>query len=542
MAAATTDEVKRLIKRFNTLTVKRRNTWEAHWQEIGDHLIPRKSDITVRRTPGEKKQAQRFASVGIHSHEILAANLQGTLTSRAFRWFLLKLEEGDPAAEEPEVRDWLQQVSRKMWRALNASNFHSQSHEFYIDVSGFGTGGMLCEELRGPEPFNGLVFTSYPIQQYVFEEDAEGHGNGICFEINYTADQAIERFGESKLPKKIRDAAMKDPTHPWVFLHWIRPRADRKDGSPTATDMPWQSVYISVTDEKKLEESGYEEFPAFIPRWTKNAGEKYGRGPGSTALPDLKVLNKATELELQAWAKFIDPPWFMEDDGVIGKVNLNPGKGTTVRDKDAMWFYEFRGRPDIGRIKLEELRQGIKQAFFVDQLELPQSDRMTAEEIRTRVELMQRVLGPTLGRLETEFLNPLIKRVFSIMLRAGALGEVPAALRERSVIDVQYTGPLARAERQSEINSIQRLIETLVPLAQVDPTILDIVDTDAVARFVAEQLDVDDSVLRDEAGLTEVRGARAEQQAAERSVQLGVETARADLDVARAENIRTTSQ
>jgi len=536
--ATTSEEVKALIKRFNALHVGRRNTWEAHWQEIGDHLIPRKSDITVRRTPGEKKQKQRFASVGIHSHEILSANLQGTLTSRAFRWFSLKLEEGDEAGEDKEVIDWLQLASRKMWRAMNASNFHSQSHEFYIDISGFGTGGMLCEELKGDKSFNGLVFTSYPIQAYVFEEDAEGHGNSMCIEINFTAAQAIERFGADKLPKKIVDADKKDPTHTWKFLHWIRPRASRKKDSPASTEMPWQSIYISVTGEKKLEESGYEEFPAFLPRWSKNAGEKYGRGPGSTALPDLKVLNKATELELQAWAKHIDPPWFMEDDGVVGKVNLNPGKGTTVRDKDALWFYEFRGRPDIGRIKLEELRQGIKQSFFVDQLELPQSDRMTAEEIRTRVELMQRVLGPTLGRLETEFLNPLIQRVFSIMLRAGALGEIPQALSDRTEIDVQYTGPLARAERQSEISSIQRLVETLVPLAQVDPTILDILDTDAVARFVSEQLDVDDSVLRDEAALTEARQARAQQQQQQQQAQLGLDTSKADLQAAQADAVR----
>jgi hypothetical protein len=514
---------KQLIKRYDNLLLGRRY-WEPHWQEIADHLIPRKGNITTTSTRGEKRHKNRFSSVGTHSHEVLTANLQGTLTSRSFRWFGLGLDEEDELNEQDDVRDWLHTSSRKMWRQLNASNFHSQAHEFYTDITGFGTGMILLEEKEGRRRFNGVTFRTYPIESYVFEEDSDGIPNAVGIRLAYTAAQAIDKFGKEILPDKITMAFEEDPQKPWAFIHWIYPRRQRDKDKVDSLNMSFASAYVSMEGEKIVKEGGYNEFPAMIARWTLSAGEKYGRGPGNTALPDLKVLDKATELELNGWAKHIDPPWFMLDDGVIGKVNLKPGKGTVLRDKDALWFYEWKGRPDIGRIKLDELRATIKQTFFADQLELPQSDRMTAEEIRTRIELMQRVLGPTLGRLETEFLNQLIERLFGIMSRAGALPPVPQELleREEGEVEVKYTGPLARSERIAEVNQVLRLVDLLTPLAQINPSVMDVLDTDESARFMATELDIPEKLTRSQDVIDEIRGARAEQQQAQQAIEAGV--------------------
>ena len=231
----------------------------------------------------------------------------------------------------------------------------------------------------------------------------------------------------------------------------------------------------------------------------------------------------------------------MLDDGVIGKVDLRPGKGTIVRDRDALWFYEFRGRADIGRIKFDELRNGIRQTFFADQLELPRSDRMTAEEIRTRVELMQRVLGPTLGRIETEFLNPLIDRVFGIMERGGALPPPPDVLIEafgnKASIEVRYSGPLARSERMSEVFSVQRLYESLAQAAQIDPTVYDIIDHEAAARFMAASQDIPENILRSPEDMEALKEERAQAQQAAMQQQQGMEQAQIVERLAKADNL-----
>ena len=514
---------KELIKRHSELR-RERHLWEEQWQEIADHLVPRKNQILTKRTPGEKIQKDRFASTPQHAHEILTANMQGTLTSRAFRWFDLRLASNNPLNKVPEVRDWLQNSGRSIWKAINESNFHSQVHEFYLDLTAFGTSCIVQEEKAGSELFNGLVFKTYPIQSYVFEEAVDGMANAVAIEMLMTIDQMIERYGHAKVPKNLHDRAGKDPTKAFSDLWWVLPRRIRLSKKQDSDNMPFASVHISIEGEQILEEAGFEEFPAHIARWTRNAGERYGRGPGNTALPDIKVLNKATELDLLAWAKHIDPPWFMTDDGVVGEVNINPGKGTVLRDRDALWFFEFRGRADIGKLKLDELRQSIRQTFFADQLELPQSDRMTAEEIRTRVELMQRVLGPTLGRLETEFLNPLIERTFAILARKGVIVEPPEdLLNAPGLIDIQYSGPLARAERLSEVASIERMYATLANIEQVRPGVMNIIRHAEAAHFIGQSLDVPENLLKSVEEFAAEEQSRQQADSQAQQTQLGVQ-------------------
>ena len=44
----------RLVARFGSLEANR-NVWESHWQEIADYVVPRKADITKRRSEGDKR-------------------------------------------------------------------------------------------------------------------------------------------------------------------------------------------------------------------------------------------------------------------------------------------------------------------------------------------------------------------------------------------------------------------------------------------------------------------------------------------------------
>ena len=43
-----------LVDRFQQLRTQR-STWESHWQEIADYMLPRKADITQQRTRGDKR-------------------------------------------------------------------------------------------------------------------------------------------------------------------------------------------------------------------------------------------------------------------------------------------------------------------------------------------------------------------------------------------------------------------------------------------------------------------------------------------------------
>tara|TARA_R110000824_G_scaffold345160_1_gene531817 strand:- start:1455 stop:3125 length:1671 start_codon:yes stop_codon:yes gene_type:complete len=506
-----------LIERAETLESERHN-WEQDWQRIADFVLPRKNDIITKRSRGENRNQKRYASVGMQSLSMLAASLHGTLTSKAVQWF--DLETGNPDMDSnPEIKQYFQDVARFMWMELNSSNFHAQVHELYLDLAAFGTGCMIQEEAASPgDDYDGIIFMSHPIQSYLIEENHHGQVDSVCVKHMMTARQIRDKFGESAMTRDHVAAMNKSPLDQFEILHWVMPRDGGDDDyTEDASKMPFNSCWVDRGQEEIIKEGGYQEFPFTVPRWSKSTGDMYGRGPGDTALADIEVLNEATRLELNAWAKTIDPPILVEDDGVIGKVNMRPGKPTVVRDVErSIRPFQSNANMNFNQIKLGEYRNTIRQAFFADQLELPNrgSAEMTATEIQVRYDLMQRVLGPTLGRLERELLEPVILRAFRTMVRRGVVPEPPDSLGDVLQINVRYVGPLSRAQKQSEINAFMTFLQEIGMVAQMKPEVLDLIDGDATVRWLHDHHDLPSVVLVQERIVEQRREAKAKQEQA----------------------------
>ena len=134
---------------------------------------------------------------------------------------------------------------------------------------------------------------------------------------------------------------------------------------------------------------------------------------------------------------------------------------------------------------------------------------------------MQRLLGPTLGRLENDFLSPLIQRTFNILYRAGKLGDIPEILSERgadSAMDITYTGPLSRAQKVDQAGNIERWAASTAQLAEVQPEVLDIPDWDKMERELGSLLGVPTKLMKTQAQVTSLRKAREKQMAEQQQV------------------------
>lgn len=501
--------VQQILRRYESL-VDQRRTYEKTWQELADYILPRKSTVTLKRTPGRKQTDRLFSSTAVHANELLAATMQGTLTSPAIRWFRLKVRQED-LNEDQDVAEWLEAVTARIYLAIQQSNFGSEASEVYLDLGAFGTGAMLCEE-ASPEraEFAGLRFQALQIGSYAVSEDAEGRVNTLFRKFELPAHAIVQKWGE-KAGETILKLASSKPDTMIEIVHGVYPRLERP--GRTRKQKPFASCYVAYTYKYLIDEGGYDEFPYMVPRWTKSSGELYGRGPGHTALPDIKTLNKAVELTLRAWAKAIDPPMKVLHQGVIGQVRLTPASLNTVEDMNALAPIEFGAKFDVGQIKEQDLKSEIRDVWFVNQLQLPSGPQMTATEVERRYELMQRLLGPTLGRLEWEFENPLLKRVFGIMLRTNALPPVPQVLLESDAdIDVEYEGPLARSQRSTEVTAIQRAYALLAGMAEMAPEVLDVMDHDENARVMAVAAGVPAKGIRSVKEIAERRQAKVEAQ------------------------------
>jgi len=190
---------------------------------------------------------------------------------------------------------------------------------------------------------------------------------------------------------------------------------------------------------------------------------------------------------------------------------MTPGGITVIRNDAAVKPFQSGANMQVTTFKEAELKTAIRQAYYSDQLQLQQGPQMTATEVQVRYELMQRLLGPTLGRFQSEFLNPLIERVFGIMNRNNALVDPPEILRGQN-LEVEYVGPLARSQRMEEAVAVERLYQLAMQLAQADPSIMDILNHDEAVRSRAELLGVPKSVLRGRDEVDELRETRMQEQ------------------------------
>jgi hypothetical protein len=267
-----------------------------------------------------------------------------------------------------------------------------------------------------------------------------------------------------------------------------------------------------------IERGGFYEFPYAVPRWSKNADEEYGRGPGHDALPDIRTLNRVKKLSLQALAKALAPPLLVLEDAVVGSVRMLPSSLNVVRELDAIKPLDSGVKFDVSSFDQAELRLQIREIFFSD-LTTPspvQGTPMSATEILQRFEMNQQKLGPVMGRLKSEMLQFIILRTYGIMIRAGAIEPPPPAVteffQEQGAIDleIKYEGPLERAQQASDLVAVERAYSQILPISQVRPEVLDILNHDDIARRSAEVSGLPNQFILSKEVVASIRKQRAQ--------------------------------
>jgi len=501
--------VEHCLKSYDQL-VSGRTNWDSHWKDVSDYVIPRKNDIYMSRTKGEKKQGEVYDCTAVHANELLASALHGMLTNPAISWF--GLSSGDPMVDSKrEIRLFLQNAVHLMHQVLNdISNFQTEVHESYLDLGSLGTAPLRMEERNDAKLIH---FSSRPVNEMYLAENHYGEIDTMFRLVKYSGKKMLDKFGKDAFTEEDKSILEKDFYSEHDVLHIIKPRKEFDTDKKGGKHKPFASYYIWQDKKKLLSESGFDEFPYAIPRWTKISGETYGRSPGMKALGDIKMINTMMKTTIRGAQKIVDPPLQVPDDGMVLPIRTVPGGTNYYRagSKDRIEPMMTGGRPDIGIQVMEDVRIRIRQAFFIDQLQLKDGPQMTATEVMQRTEEQLRMLGPILGRLHHELLKPIIDRTFAIMLRRKEFGAIPGELQGRD-LSIKYSSMIARAQRSSEAENITRSLNVVMPLMQADPTILDNINGDAVLKHSANIFNVPEEIFRSDKEVKELRGARQERE------------------------------
>jgi len=523
---------KRYVERFSRMKSERAN-WEQHWQDIAEFVLPNR-DFTKAFTPGSERRSRIFNNTPGESLERLVGGINSLLTNQAQKWFDFGVHLYQPNNEDDR---WLSRARDVVLDLLGdpSLNLYATLDECYESLAGFGTGVVFADTE------NGLRFRSVPLSGAFIDEDHMGVVDTVYRKFEYTLRQAIAAFGVENLPPEIQDKirlnqdSAKFMSEKHNFIHCVGPREDYDMESLFATKMPWYSVVVHLDKKHIVKEGGFKRNPYMTPRWRRGSGEKYGRSPGMVLLQDIRYCNALSKASLSAAMKEADPPVQMPDSGFLKPAKLGPG-GLNVYRSSSMGRIEpipTGARSDRAYALIQEIENRIRAGFYNDMFQMPMNDRMTATEIVQRQQEQRGLFAPTLNRLYSELLDPLIFEAFDLAVSNGLLPEAPDGIRG-SGLKIHYTSPLARAQRASELQSFMEWFAPVGAVAEADPTVLDNIHPDRLARRLAKSVSLPEELTRTDEELGMLRQERGQQQAQQQEMMAAQTAASAAKDGAQA--------
>jgi len=528
MAKSSTDLANRIVQRASEMSSERR-TWDTFWQEIGEYVMPRKDEIITKQdVPSTVKQDILFDSTAVRANMILANGQLSWMTPMESPWF--SFEPPYQFKDSDACKQYFRECSERTAVELARSNFYSEIHELYLDRGAFGTAVIFVEPgKRGP-----LTFQKFDVGSFSISEDEEGLVDTLCREFQMTLRQAVLKFGVENLSDAKQRAFATNDTKllsqkSW-FIHMIEPRSeqDRQKGKKDGKNKPVSSVYVEKDTKHVVRESGFDEQPFFATRYLKWISTvAYGWCPSWIALPEARQLN-FLEKQMDALAEISAFPRILIPDTHEGEIDTR-ASGVTYYDGNNPSAipreWATGGRYDVGKDRAEIKRTAINNAFHVDLFSMfsQVSKQMTAREVQERSAEKLIQFSPTFARMTTELFNPMLRRVFGLLVRVPGIFPVPPPeLVQAGFLpepQLSYSSRIALAIKALENNSFSRSMEMTMPLLQIRPDILDNYDLDEITRDGARNDGLPARWLVEEQKRDEMRKARAQQAAQQAQAQ-----------------------
>lgn len=526
-----------LIQKRARLQSDRAN-FENHWSEIAPLVLPRQDDFFGgHHAEGDRRTRQKYDDTATLALERGSAAIEGILIPRGQIWHGIQLPE--ELNDDYEAQLWAENVTKFLFknRYNSTANFASQAHEFIMSLLCFGTAIMSVEDIVG----EGLKYRNSHLSEHCVMENARGIIDTDYRKYRMTAKQAFEKFGD-KTPEKVRKCLEKEPHKKMEFLHVVMPDTENDVG------MPFVGYHVSVEDNELIDIGGFKSFPYIVSRWVTAPNETYGRSPAMNVLSEIKMLNQIRKTDLKARHNAVDPPILAADQMTIRKLSMKAGAinyGTVGMDgRPLVQPYRSGGDINASNDTIQQSRQIINDAFFVTLFQiLVDTPQMTATEVLYRAEEKGMLLSPSAGRQMTEWLSPLIERELSLYEDYGIFEDdgvlaMPDSVKEfGGVVDVSYSNPLTQMQQAGEGSATERTIQSLVPLAQIDPSILDNVDWMEYGEIIRKSNGAPQALFKSPERIEEEKAAKQQAAQMQQMVQAAPQVAGAVKDIAQAQAI-----
>lgn len=428
-----------------------------------------------------------FDETAIVAVQEFASRFQAAMTPNHSRWAELEAGSEIPEEEKEEINKQLDAVTGSVFDVIHQSNFSQESYEAYLDLS---------VSLGAIEVIEGDAL--FPVVNNAISLNSLWVGNGPYDMIDkffrlreYTATEIMVRYPAHKIPAekfdrlketggtiKILEATIRD---------WSEPATERHDRC-----VIWLEEKLMIHHEKY---EGIGSCPIIAFRWSKAAGETWGRGPTLNALPAIKTCNLVVQMILENAQMAISGIYVADDDGVVNPNTIELLPGTIIPRAPGSRGLEAvqpAGNFNVGELILNDMRTNIKRALYNDMLGNPNKTPMSATEVAERMADLSRQIGAAFGRVWSEFCQRYLERVIFVMRKRGLI-TIPTV--NGKTIRIRAKSPLAQAQAQIDIQNSDRLVELVN--ARFGPQLANVfIKGEEMSAYWGEKLQVPGRLVR----------------------------------------------
>jgi len=375
-------------------------------------------------TKGMRHLPTPWQSVGAKGAVTLAAKLMQSMLPVQTSFFKLQMDDSQLGEEyPPEIKSELDlsfaKIERTILEAIASSNDRVIVHEALLHLV---VGG------------NALIFMGkdglkvFPLNRYVVERD----GNGNVIEI-VTKETIAKKLIEDQLPEDV-----------------LQEYDTTVDNSPDNNDECDIYTYVKRDNNRyvwhqevhgKILPKSYGKAPVDVTPWIPLRfntvdGEDYGRGRVGQFIGDLKSLEALSQALVEGSAAAAKVVFTVSPSSTTKPSTLaNAGNGAIVQGRpDDIGVVQVGKSADFGTAfqMMQQLERRLNEAFLV--MQVRQSERTTAEEVRlTQMELEQQ-LGGLFSLLTTEFLLPYLNRILNQFQKSGKIPRLPKDIVKPTIV------------------------------------------------------------------------------------------------------------
>lgn len=521
------DSLKQQLNKQLSQLKDERLSFEPHWRELSDFTRPRSTRFTASEVNrGDRRNSKIIDPAAVMAARTLSSGMMSGITSPARPWFRLATPDRDLMDYGP-VKLWLETVEQRMNEVFNRSNLYQSLPLMYEDLGTFATGAMAVVA----DPQRVIRTVPFPTGSFYIANGADLSVDTAVREFSMTVRQVITEFGMDAASDTVKSQWNSGQYGQWVnVVHAVYPNLDRQTGKLEAKHKAYKSVYYedNSTDDKLLRESGYDEFPIMAPRWEVNGEDVYGSScPGMVALGSVKALQLLQRRKAQMIDKITNPPLqapasikSQRISTIPGGINYLPMADVNNQIKP---LFQIPANGTNGLLEdIQDTRQIIDHAYFVDLFRMMQTVNTRSMPVEAVAEMREEkllMLGPVLQRLDSELLDKLINRTFSVMAENNLL-PVPPDEMQGMQLKVEYISVMAQAQKAIGVSSIERFIGFTSGIGQFKPDALDKINVDETIDAYAASIGVPPSVVATNEQVAQIRENRAQQQAMAQQMQM----------------------